>query len=1572
MSSFPWDVLGIEPTSDEAAIQRAYARQLRRYRPDEDFEGFQRLVAARKLALELASGGGRETPGEPATAWQQSGSGDGQGFSSRDSGAGGNRSQDGAKGRVPQPSEGDGPRGFSSRDLCGTVIFATDRRDTPDGDRAFTEILARLRRLVDGSGECGPGPIWDAAEWRAVLTRIDEVSLTERRSLREFILRQALPVLGDLPSDEVVTRELREDRGPGAVVLLWEEEFGFEPEQAGLVRFCGVPAMLCYLSWLRAARRLTIALEQQRAREQAFAEAMVRLEILVHGTGGSGPTWDGGKWRMVLRQMKKEFPERSVAVREFIAREGLSALPKLLSGRAAMSALREDHGPGVVVMLWEDAFGFDLFTPDRFCRDGAMRRYRAWLAATLRLKSELDRERARALAVAQAMSRLKELIHGTDRSGPTWDGGKWQTVLHEISTEFPEQLKAVRGFIVREALSVLPKMPSEARMMEDLREGSGPGVVAVLWEERFALEADEKKLARLCGRITLYQYRAWLERTRRLKMELDRERARALAVAEAMARLKALIHGTGGSGPTWDGGIWRTVLCEIAREFPEQLGAVRGFIVREALSALPRRPSEAMMKEDLRQERGPCAVVVLWEESFALEADETKLAQVCGKITLYQYRAWLDSARSLRIGLARERERSLAFAEAISRFTELVFGTTGSGPTWDAAPWRRWLGEMSFEFPEQREAVREFVIREALPVLPELPSDASVMEGLRETCGPGLVVLFWEDEFALASDQTELARLCGAPAMLRYLGWLDSTQRLTIELERERARAMALAEAMARLRELVGGMNGSGPTWDAAPWRRWLGEMSSEFPEQREAVRDFVVREALPVLPQLPSDASVMEGLREGCGPGLVARLWEEAFALASDQTELARFCGAPAMLRYLVWLDCTRRLTIDLERERARAMALAEAMARLKELVFGTNGSGPTWDVAPWRAWLGEMSSEFPEHREAVGDFIVRDAVPVLPELPSDAALMEDLRQESGPGPVVLLWEETFGFEREAVNSVRLFGMPAWLCYFVWLKCTRRLTMELDRERAVPSIGSAFRQAMAAMACLQKLVRGDKGSGPVWDVAKWRLCLGEMSAGFPGHSDALREFIIREALPFLPEPPSQKAMMEDLRKGSGPGLVVLLWEEELLFELDEAELVRLCGALPTCRYLDWLDATRRLEIRLDRERARELEFAQAMARLEKLLHGNWAGPTWDAAKWRPALRAIAEGFPEQREVLRKFMLREALSRLPKLPLPAVVKADLREGSGPGPVVLLWEEEFAFEADLPACALFCGVSAAEDYVDWLDAARRVTAELERDRVRARASGEITAWLRNMACMGEGSGPIWIALLWQDCMSEISARFPAERDLLRELIVRNLLPLLPALDPLSVVTSDMREGCGPAAVVAFWEDQLSIANHPAFSRVPGEPAMLRYLEWLEVAVRACPLEQRSTAEHHFMERLDRVLPPLQGRARGSSRGTWQPARWEELFVLVRKMAPAELSRCRDLLAERLTAALPKLPWDPWGLLARFGVKTGPASVVEAIERKFAISERFDAPSVDAAGVQRYRDWLNYARRSRTDR
>lgn len=64
--SFPWSRLGIDPTSDKAAIRKAYADVLRAINPDEDIAGFAELRRARDQALWLAARQADEDQGEDA------------------------------------------------------------------------------------------------------------------------------------------------------------------------------------------------------------------------------------------------------------------------------------------------------------------------------------------------------------------------------------------------------------------------------------------------------------------------------------------------------------------------------------------------------------------------------------------------------------------------------------------------------------------------------------------------------------------------------------------------------------------------------------------------------------------------------------------------------------------------------------------------------------------------------------------------------------------------------------------------------------------------------------------------------------------------------------------------------------------------------------------------------------------------------------------------------------------------------------------------------------------------------------------------------------------------------------------------------------------------------------------------------------------------------------------------------------------------------------------------------------------------------------------------------------------
>ncbi|ASL46788.1 DnaJ-like protein DjlA [Burkholderia sp. AD24] len=65
-NAWPWDVLGIDSNADERVVRRAYAKLLKRQRPDEDADAFQRLRYAYESALQMVSG--KAFAAKPATA----------------------------------------------------------------------------------------------------------------------------------------------------------------------------------------------------------------------------------------------------------------------------------------------------------------------------------------------------------------------------------------------------------------------------------------------------------------------------------------------------------------------------------------------------------------------------------------------------------------------------------------------------------------------------------------------------------------------------------------------------------------------------------------------------------------------------------------------------------------------------------------------------------------------------------------------------------------------------------------------------------------------------------------------------------------------------------------------------------------------------------------------------------------------------------------------------------------------------------------------------------------------------------------------------------------------------------------------------------------------------------------------------------------------------------------------------------------------------------------------------------------------------------------------------------------
>lgn len=235
-----WAILGIEPTTDARAILKAYAKSLKACRPDDDPEGFQRLVEAREEAMWIA---GREaaTPvRDTSEATSSSHRGD-------------------AEGEVDEPVEPVAPN-FADAFPGNTVPIETEEAAELSAEHGLLgEVLEKLNALLPDTG--GPaGQEAKGEDWAALFAMASELDLESLRRFHNIILRnlwQILPPpdprgLGDIAAFE-------QGEGPAALAELIERECQFNWSGAELLQLAGNQGAQFYLYWLsqaQAARQL--------------------------------------------------------------------------------------------------------------------------------------------------------------------------------------------------------------------------------------------------------------------------------------------------------------------------------------------------------------------------------------------------------------------------------------------------------------------------------------------------------------------------------------------------------------------------------------------------------------------------------------------------------------------------------------------------------------------------------------------------------------------------------------------------------------------------------------------------------------------------------------------------------------------------------------------------------------------------------------------------------------------------------------------------------------------------------------------------------------------------------------------------------------------------------------------------------------------------------------------------------------------------------------------------------------------------------------------------------------------
>ena len=151
-----------------------------------------------------------------------------------------------------------------------------------------------------------------------------------------------------------------------------------------------------------------------------------------------------------------------------------------------------------------------------------------------------------------------------------------------------------------------------------------------------------------------------------------------------------------------------------------------------------------------------------------------------------------------------------------------------------------------------RRIVRDFIVEEALPLLPSPPIGPARLR-LVEAPGPCAVVALLEREFAIASDQAQLTLLCDTRTMLGYLGWVALAEHLRpLEGPGETEQQFMLyLNSLLPMEDATS--EAAQPIWALDRFKELRALLSGMEPSENTRCRDRLAERLAALLPGLPS-----------------------------------------------------------------------------------------------------------------------------------------------------------------------------------------------------------------------------------------------------------------------------------------------------------------------------------------------------------------------------------------------------------------------------------------------------------------------------------------------------------------------------------------------------------------------------------------------------------------------------------------------------------------------------------------------------------------------------------------------